>query len=596
MELRIYWEILCRRRWLFALILSGSVISTLILCFFVTPVYKATTKVLVKGEDVNTILATTVSSSLGKLESSLSADTLAGSIKAMLENKEIAIRLIDDLQLQKQKGIPFLATEILDSGLISLLMNKTAIRVKRLEESDIFELSGFSSDPALAVQISEKLTLYSLKLRENLTREATGKVVRLLTKETIRLKRIIEDSEEIIKNYKVHNMAINLDEKATSYTSQLSESELSIAKLAAEKRENHPDIRVLLEQITFIKRELQDITSKQNKLLKLERMNTALTQVYSSLLSDLEKAKILKAMSITNFMVIEKAQIPDTSKKYYKYFPKKKKMLALALIIGSFLGVITVYFTEYIDDTIKSPRELKAWTGQKILATIPMLKDTKMFPPTEVLPILEALSDLWLSIKIAATTQENRKYPHILTVTSYGEKEGKSLVSANLGLLLSKNGHKTLIVDFNLRVPFLSKLYAPDEKGLTDFIAAVAENKKVDLQLFTLLSNNLYFLPTGSISRADMVKIANSPQLPAFIENAKNEFDVVIIDTASLNKSREPFFMAKESDATIVVVEAGRYQIENIRWAIDELKENNAIIAGIVLNKLVGKSNAGIAQ
>ena len=103
MELRIYWEILCRRKWLFILILSGSVIPTLILCFFVTPVYKATTKVLVKGQDVNTSLITTVPSSLGKLESSLSADTLAGSFKVMLENKETAICLIDDLQLQKQK-------------------------------------------------------------------------------------------------------------------------------------------------------------------------------------------------------------------------------------------------------------------------------------------------------------------------------------------------------------------------------------------------------------------------------------------------------------------------------------------------------------
>ena len=107
MELRIYWEILCRRRWLFALILSGSVIPTLILCFFVTPVYKATTKVLALSQDVNTRLTTTVPSSLGKLESSLTADTLAGSIKVMLENKETAIRLIDDLKLQKQKGIPF---------------------------------------------------------------------------------------------------------------------------------------------------------------------------------------------------------------------------------------------------------------------------------------------------------------------------------------------------------------------------------------------------------------------------------------------------------------------------------------------------------
>ena len=178
------------------------------------------------------------------------------------------------------------------------------------------------------------------------------------------------------------------------------------------------------------------------KLSKLQGMNTALTNVYTSLLADLEKAKILKAMSITNFMVIEKAQIPDTSKKYYKYFPKKKKMLALALIIGSFLGVIAVYFKEYIDDTIKSPRELKAWTGQKVLATIPMLKNTEMFPPTEVLPILEALSDLWLSIKIAATTQENTKYPRILTVTSYGKRRERALFLQTLAFCCQKMATK----------------------------------------------------------------------------------------------------------------------------------------------------------
>ena len=67
------------------------------------------------------------------------------------------------------------------------------------------------------------------------------------------------------------------------------------------------------------------------------------------------------------------------------------------------------------------------------------------------------------------------------------------------------------------------------KKGLTDFIAAVAENKKVDLQLFTLLSNNLYFLPTGSISRTDLVRIANSPQFPAFIEKAKTNLMLLLL-------------------------------------------------------------------
>lgn len=584
MELRRYWEVFWRRKGLFALIVCGIVAPTLILAFFATPVYKASTRLLVRSQDVNSIIIGTVPSAPGKFDTISNSNAL-GTLKLMLEDKGTVTRLINEFKLQKQKDVPFSAVEIMDAGLMNLLTKKTALTVKRVTDTEVFEISAFSADPALAVKMSESLTSHLLELREKLNREDIGKVIDLLTREVARLKGMIDDSEAIIRNYKVDNKALNIDEKATSYTSQLLTTELTLAKLAVEKREEHPDIRAALEQIAFIKKELQDIPRKQNEVANMQRVNTFLVNVYTSLSGDLEKAKILKAMSITNFLVIEKAHIPDQDKKHYKYFPKKKNMLVLALIISGFFGVTAVYFTEYIDDTIKSPRELKAWTGQKVLATVPRLKDTEIFPPKESTPILEAVSDLWLSIRINAKPQGSGEYPRVVSVTSYGEKEGKSLVAATLGLVLSKAGYKTLLVDFDLRNPLLSKLYASSEKGLADFIANATEAKNIDPQLFTLLSANFYFLPTVPISRPDMVRIANSPQLPTFIEKARKEFDIIIVDTASLNNSREPFFMAKESDTTVLVVEAGRFQVENVRWAIDELKETGVIIAGVVLNK-----------
>lgn len=591
MELRRYWEVFWRRKGLFALIVCGIVAPTLILVFFATPVYKASTRLLVRSQDVNSLIIGTVPSSPGKFDAISNSNAL-GTLKLMLEDKGTVTRLISEFKLQKQKDVPFSAAEIMDAGFMNLLTKKTALTVERVTDTEVFEISAFSVDPALAVKMSESLTAHLLELRAKLTSEDIGKVIDLLTREVARLKGMIDDSETAIRNYKVDNKALNIDEKATSYTTQLLATEFSLAKLAVEKREDHPDIRAALAQIAFIKKELQDIPRKQNEVANMQRVNTFLVNVYTSLSGDLEKAKILKAMSITNFLVIEKAHIPDQDKKHYKYFPKKKNMLVLVLIISGFLGVTAVYFTEYIDDTIKSPRELKAWTGQKVLATLPRLKDTEIFPPKESTPVLEAVSDLWLSIRINAKTHGSGEHPRVLTVTSYGEKEGKSLIAAALGLLLSKNGHKTLVIDFNLREPFLSNLYARSEKGLADFVAAAAENKKVDMQELARLSDNLYFLPAGPMSRPDMVKIANSPQLPVFIERARAEFDIVIIDTAALNKSREPFFMAKESDATVLAVEAGRYHLEDILWAIDELKENGASLTGIVLNKLACRQSS----
>lgn len=591
MELRRYWEVFWRRKQLFALLTGGVVFLTLVLAFTATPVYKASAKVLIKTQDITTSLTSTVSPSPGKLDYTINTN-ISGTVREMIENNDSVRRMIEDLNLLKKNGKPFSSIELLDPSFINLFINKTGVKIAQITESDVIQITGFSKDPAVAVKISNTLTSNFLKMLENLNREEISKTIDILTKESSRLKSLVEDSEEIVKRYKLNNMAINIDEMATSYTSQLVTTELSIVKMTTEKKEEHPDLRAALEQIARIKSELKDIPAKQIELARLQRINTALGNVYTSLLSDLEKAKVLKSMSITNMLVIERAQIPDTSKYIYIYFPKKKNMLLLALIIGSFMGVIVVFFAEYIDDTIKSPQELKAWTGQKNLATIPLLKNTELFPPKKTTPIFNAISDLWLSIKIEPKNQENTEYPRMLTITSYGEKEGKSLVAANLGLLLSSNGHKTLIIDFNLTDSFLSKLYTqspekrPAEKGLADFVASAKENAASDLQIFKKLDDNLYFLPTGLVGGHEIALIKSSPYLFDLIELVKKDFDVVIVDTSPLNSSKEPFFIAKESDVTILVVEAGKYQLENILWAIDELNEAGVFIAGAVLNKL----------
>lgn len=591
MELRRYWEVFWRRKHLFAFITGGVIFLTLILAFTATPVYRASTKVLIKTQDITTSLSSTVPQSQGKLDYTINTN-IPGTVREMIENNDSLRRMIEELNLLNANGKPFSGLELMDSSLVNLFINKTGVKITQISESDVIQITGLSKDPAVAVKISNTLTSNFLKMLENLNREEIGKTIDLLTKESSRLKSLVEDSEEIVKQYKLNNMAINIDDMATSYTSQLVSTELSIAKMTAEKKEEHPDLRAALKQIALIKEELRDITLKQVELARLQRINIALSNVYTSILSDLEKARVLKSMSITNMLVIENAQIPETSKKLYIYFPKKKIMLFLALIIGSFMGIIVVFFAEYLDDTIKNPEELKAWTGQKVLATIPLLKNTELFPPKKSTPIFTAVSDLWLSIKIEAKNQDDPKHPRMLTVTSYGDKEGKSLVAANLGLLLSGNGYKTLIVDFNLTNSFLSELYTQPhekrlpEKGLADFIASSKVNAASALEIFKKLDNNLYFLPTGLTDRHEIALIKSSPHLFELIELAKKDFDVVVVDASPLNSSKETFLIAKESDATVLVVEAGRYQLEHIRWAIDELNETGVFIAGAVLNKL----------
>ncbi len=576
---------------MFLYTLGLMVILTMIWAFSSKPVYKATSKVMIRVQDTNTNVISTVPSSPGKLNYLTASDGIA-TIQAMIENSDSVRQVIDDLKLEKKKGKPYSDVEIIDPNFIKIILGKIGIKVEQTEDAEVFEISGYATDPELAAKMANGLTSNFLKFSENLNRKELNETIKILEKESARLKAMIDTSEDLIKEYELNNMAINLDDKASSLITNLVTTEVSLAKLIVEKKAGHPDIQTALNQIAYLKRELKDVPGKSMQLTRLQRINTAMVNIYTSLLNDLEKAKVLQTMSITNASVIEKAAIPDIHKKYYVYFPKKKIMLLISLILGALFGTIAVFFAEYIDDTIKNPRELKAWTGQRALATVPITaKDTALFPPKEsIIPVFEAIGDLWLAIRMDAKAKEDKKNIKLLAVTSYGDGEGKSLVSANLALLLSRTGLKTLLIDFHMRRPFLSNLYAkPYDKGISDFVAAGGKQDFDRSSVFKMLKENLYFLPVGTLSDLSVAAIINSPYLKGLIQAAKNEFDVVVFDAPSLQKGAGPVFIAKESDATILVVAAGKYQAEDIRWAIDELKEARVNLIGAVLNKFEGK-------
>ncbi|OGP49408.1 MAG: hypothetical protein A2Y79_09825 [Deltaproteobacteria bacterium RBG_13_43_22] len=580
MELRRYWEVLWGRKILFGFVFSVIVIVTLVWALAATPVYMATTRVVVRTQDLSTdISSTTVPVAPGKLY--IESQTIPVAIKTLLENKDSISRVIKELNLTQKDGTPLTSIELMKSSFFSIISNKIGLKIKSISDSDVFEIAAYSTSPSMAVKISEAITTTSLNLFANINKEETRKTIEILTKECLRLNVLITNSENNINNYKLNNMAISVDEIATNYASQLVTTKLSIAKLSTEKKENHPDLKVALAQITLIEKEFKKISTKQVELAKLTRINTALVNVYTSLLNDLEKAKVLKALSITNILILEKAQIPEKSKKYYKYFPRRKVMLIFALFIGSFLGMIVVFLAEYIDDTLKNPFEVKSRTGQKVLAVIPQIKGNKLFPPTESTLLVPAMSDLWVSIKISSMNQ-----PKILTITSYGVGEGKSLVTACLGYSLAKSGFKTLLVDLNFKNYFLSRVYnQSSDIILKDPIITVHTQKFDALKWVKTIEDNLYMIPFGAAIGSDKTVLLNIPFLFDLIAQVKKEFDVIIIDTSSLNQSKETLLVAKESEGTILVVEAGKYQVEKIIWSLDELIESRASVVGILLNK-----------
>ncbi|MDX1696968.1 MAG: CpsD/CapB family tyrosine-protein kinase [Thiohalobacterales bacterium] len=172
----------------------------------------------------------------------------------------------------------------------------------------------------------------------------------------------------------------------------------------------------------------------------------------------------------------------------------------------------------------------------------------------------------------------------VLAVSSPGEGEGKSLTAINLAISISREiAHSVLLVDADLRRPrLLDHFGIPARRGLGDYLTA-------DLSIEQLLVRpehieDLYILPGGRpLERSS--EMLNSAKMNRLLCNMRACHDnlVIIFDLPPVMTSTDTLVFAGQADATLLVVEDGSTQRQDLAGAIERL--GNTSIVGTVLNK-----------
>ncbi len=177
-----------------------------------------------------------------------------------------------------------------------------------------------------------------------------------------------------------------------------------------------------------------------------------------------------------------------------------------------------------------------------------------------------------------------------LMVTSANPGEGKTFISTNLAVSMTRNFDRTvLLVDTDLRnrsarhhniasVFFSSSRIA----GLSDYLSGKAT-------IGDLLVNpgipRLTMLPSGK-SRGDSASMLGSPKMESLVQEMKSRYRsdrILIFDCCSFLSNADPLIMSKYVDAVLLVVENERTDINALRRMIELLKDKPII--GTVLNK-----------
>jgi succinoglycan biosynthesis transport protein ExoP len=298
--------------------------------------------------------------------------------------------------------------------------------------------------------------------------------------------------------------------------------------------------------------------------------------------------------------------------------PKKAVTGIMGLLIGVAVGLLAAFVVETFDTSLGAIEEIERILRTDVLGVIPYadpkgieerfkekFPEGKMesisalatdliahFSPTSI--IAESLRALRTNIQSRDQERKNRT----IVVTSASPQEGKTFVSINLAITMAQTGLKTLVVGSDMRKPTLGKAFGVDNTpGLSEIllgnyvwrdtvktIADVIVGKMtLEEVMLTPGLDNLHIITSGSVP-PNPAELIQSKLLKDFIEEAKTEYDFIILDTPPILSTADSSILGSRVDGVLLIYRIGSVSRGLLKRSITQLEQANCEILGVVLN------------
>ena len=358
------------------------------------------------------------------------------------------------------------------------------------------------------------------------------------------------------------------------FTEKVNETEATVISLKKQKDE-------ITAQIDANFAELREWSPDQLEFYRLKRDVEIYNAQVIALQTKMREAEIFAQARSESIKVLDKARAPEEPLK-----PRKKMNLALGAFVGMLLGMTFAVAKNYFKDTYLRLEEAVRQLGElpeapSFLGVLPSIKKRSSYR----LPLM--VHDAPSSRTAEAFRVLQAKLPFLnpgasvqtVLVTSATRGEGKSTISSNLAVVLAQRGNKVLLIDADMRRPSQHNTFprehlvqVADADGTTASELPVprADARKPGLSeaLIHLNSENgydvlhatvkqtgipdLFLVPSGTVP-PNPIELLNSEMMTAWLELAKSEYDVIVIDSPPVRAVADPMILANIVDAIVYV-------------------------------------------
>lgn len=312
---------------------------------------------------------------------------------------------------------------------------------------------------------------------------------------------------------------------------------------------------------------IQALPGKSLQLMNISRQQKILEELYSFLLQKKLETSISSASTISNSKVIEPAIGSDIA-----IDPNKKKIYTMYLLFGLAIPIGFIALLELLRDKVRNRADVEKHTHTPILGEIGHSNNEQTLVVT--MNNRHFIAEQFRIVRTNLQYIISKIEKPVIMVTSSFSGEGKSFISTNIAAVMALTGKKTVIMEFDIRKPkIVSGLDLKRKMGITNYIIGKASFEELLVKVNDV--DNLYVIPCGPIP-PNPAELLIDPLLAKLMEEVRNHFDVVIMDTAPVGLVSDAMNLGHYADCTLYIVRQG-HTFRKQLMMIEELYAGNKL-------------------
>lgn len=564
-------------------------------------------------------------------------------------------------------------------------------------QADLVAITCVAGTPADAQSLCQAVSNNYMQLRSDLRRSEATAAAQFLGEQANLVGSRLREAENQLGTYQRENMAVALDERATSEVMQqaqlraqrdqleteraalrqllsatntgqyrdlasypsflknqnqvvaslvqnLVQLENRRAELAVTRTERNPDLAAVDSRIAETENQLRSfatnyeqalstqigsldaavgraggrvtaIPMKQVETARLQRQVSLLEDLYTYLQTRLREAEVAEAVNLPSVRIVDNPSLPLRPAR-----PNVPLNIMLGLLLGLVFGVTIGVYREHTDSRIHERKDAERETGVPVISMIPALKrpgpilplaetNGRGEPGSTALPpgenghgkgvvrrttklsweeeiVLEAFRSLAADLKFSGQSLKSGTLRSV-AVTSPGRGDGKTFTACNLAIARASQGERTLLIDADLRASGVARFFGLPwtTHGLTDVLTGRRDPASVEKEMDVSEGVPLRVMASGDPNnRTTSMLERHAEEMSTVLDYARENFDMVVLDTPPLNVLTDAATIAAQVDAVIVVVRGGVTDRSALELTLERLRRANARVVGLVLN------------